>query len=56
MTISRKNNNLSKNFGSYEDEKSILEKQNIKEDYGDLINKSSDTRSYARDNLSKRTF
>lgn len=51
-----KKNNALENFRSYEDEKSILEKQNLKKDYKDLINKSLNTISNAKDSLSKHTF
>ena len=56
MPIPWENINLSENFGSYKDKKSILEKQDIEGNYRDLIGKSLDTRRYARISLSKHTF
>lgn len=53
--ISGKNDNLSENFWHHEDEKSILKEQNIKGDYRNLVDKSSDTRSDIRDGLSGHT-
>lgn len=40
-------------FELYKDEKFISKMQNIKRDYRNLIDKSSDIESYTRDNLSK---
>ena len=47
--------NVSKNFGLHKDEESILEQQDIQRDHTNLVKKSSDTRSRARDNLSGLT-
>ena len=49
-------NDASKNFGPYEDKKSTLEKQKIEKDHRDLVGKSSDTGSYARDGLPGHTL
>lgn len=46
--------NVSKNFGLYEDNK--LEEQDIKGDYKKLIGKSSDIRSRIRNGLSRYTL
>ena len=48
MPMSREDNNISNNFGPYEDEKSTPEVQNIEKDYRDLVGKSLDIRSHAR--------
>lgn len=55
MLILGEDNNTLENFELYEDEKSILEKQDIKRDLKNLVNKSSDTGSCTRDGLSERT-
>lgn len=49
------NNNASDNFGPHVDEESTLEELYIEEDYRDLIDKSLDTKSHARDSLSGST-
>ena len=46
-----KDNYASEIFGPHEDEKSILEEQEIERDHRNLVGKSSDTRSDARDGL-----
>ena len=56
MAISGENDNISENFGPHEDKKSTLEEQDIKKDYTNLVGKSSDTRSRARDGLSGYTL
>ena len=43
-----KDDNASDNFGLYEDEKSILEVQDIEGDHRDLVGKSLDTRNRIR--------
>ncbi len=53
--ISEEDENILDNFGLYEDEESILEEQDIEEDHRNLVSKSSDTRSYVKDGLSRRT-
>lgn len=40
--------NRSKKFRPYKDEKSILEKQDIKKDPKNLVGKSLDTRNYTK--------
>lgn len=55
IPMPREDNNALENFVPHKDKKSILEKQDIKKDYRDLIGKSSDTRSHARDDLSRCT-
>ncbi len=50
-----KDDNALGNFVPYEDEKSTLEEQDIERDHRNLIGKSSDTESRARDGLSRRT-
>lgn len=47
----KKDNDILENFEPYEDKKSTLKEQDIEENHGDLVNKSSDTRSHARDGL-----
>lgn len=47
--------NLFDNFESHKDEESRLEKQNIKDNYRDLVGESSDAGSYTRDMPSKQT-
>lgn len=46
--------NASNNFRLYKNKKSILEKQNIEDDPRDLVYKSLDTKSQAKDMLSGR--
>lgn len=55
MSILREDDNVSENFGSYEEEKSLLKKQVIKEDHRNLVGKSSDIGSCIRDILSGHT-
>lgn len=50
----RENDNALENFWLHEDEESILEEQNIKRDYRDLVSKSLNTGSRVRDGLSRR--
>lgn len=54
MSILGEDDNISKNFGSHKDEKSILEKQDIKGDHKNLVGKNSDIRSHIKDGLSER--
>ncbi len=53
--IPGENENTSDNFGLHEDEKSILEEQDIEGDHRYSVGESLDTRSHARDGLSGRT-
>lgn len=53
--MAKENVNISENFWLYKDEKSTLEKQNIKKNHKDLVGKSLDTKNYAKNGLSKRT-
>lgn len=53
--ISGKNENILDNFGLHEDKDFILEEQDIKGDYRNLVDKSSDTESHIRNGLSKWT-
>lgn len=55
MPMPGKDDNISKNFESHENKESILEKQNIKRDYRDLVSKFMDTESREKDSLSKHT-
>lgn len=55
MPISRKDDNLSDNFRPHVDKKSVLEGPEIEADNIDLIGKSLDTGSHAKDMLSRRT-
>lgn len=52
MLILRKDNNRSQNFGSHKNEEPTLKKEDIKGDYRNLVDKSLNTRSCARDGLS----
>ena len=54
MLILGVDDNVSENFGPYEDNES--EEQDIKGDHKNLLGESSDTGSYARDNLSECTL
>lgn len=56
MPILGENNNSLDNFRSYENEDSTLEEQNIKKDNRNLVDKGLDTRSYARNSLSRFTL
>ena len=51
----RKDDNALENLGPHKDEKFILKKQVMEEDQRDLIGKSLDTESRARDGLSGYT-
>ena len=55
MSIIGKDDNISENFGFYEDEKLILKEQDIKKYHANLIYKSSDTKNYVKDSLLRRT-
>ena len=48
MLMLGEDDNISNNFGPYEDKESIPESQDIKRDHRDLVGKSSDTVSCAR--------
>ena len=48
MLMLEEDDNASDNFGPYEDEESLPEAQDIKEDYRNLVGKSSDTGSCIR--------
>ena len=48
MPMPGEDDNISDNFGPYEEEEFIPEVQDMEEDYRDLVGKSSDTGSYAR--------
>ena len=48
MPMPEEDYNVSDNFGSYEDEGSIPEAQDIEEDHRNLVGKSSDTRSHTK--------
>lgn len=47
----KKKNDILEIFGSYKDEKFILQKQDIEKDYTNLVGKSLNTRSYAKKSL-----
>ena len=49
MLIPGEDDNISDNFGPYEDKQSTPEAQNIEGDHRDLVGESSDTRSRARE-------
>ena len=55
MSMPGEDDNSSEYFGSHENEKYILNEQNIEGDHRDLVGKSSDTKSRAKDDLSGRT-
>lgn len=52
MPIPKKNDDISENFGSYEDEKSKLEEQDIKGDHKNSVGKSLDIESHAKNGFS----
>lgn len=54
--MSEKDDNVSKKFGPYKNEKSILKEQNIKRDHEDLVDESLETGSCAKDSLSGHIF
>lgn len=56
MPIQRKNDNTLDNFRFYEDKKSILEAQDTKRDYRDLVDENSDTRNRTKNSLSGYTI
>lgn len=56
MLIFRKNNNISKYFDIYKDEKYILNKKDFKIDYEGSIGENSKTKSYAKNTLSKHMY
>lgn len=47
----KKDDDISENFRSYEDEESIIKKQEMEEDHGDSVNKTLNTKSHAKDTL-----
>lgn len=51
IPILRKDNNTSDNYRPYLDTKSIHDKQDIRRDHRDLVSKSLDTSSYARNSV-----
>lgn len=51
MLMQRTNNNTLVYFELLKDEKYILDEQNIKKDYKDLINKKSNIKNYAKNSL-----
>lgn len=55
IIIPRKDNNVSDNFGPYEDKKSILEKYDIQGNYKNLVDKNLNTKSCIKNGLSKYT-
>lgn len=55
MPIPKEANKVLQYFGPYENKKYILDKQDIKGDYKDLIGKSLNTGSRVRNSLSGRT-
>ncbi len=56
ILIPGEGDNVSGNFEPHEDEESILEEQEIERDHRNLVGKSSDTGSHARDGLLRRTL
>ena len=52
--ISGEDDNALQNFGPYEDKKSTLKKQNIERDHTNLVDKSLNNESHAKDSLSRR--
>ena len=55
MLMLEEDDNVLENFGPYEDEEFIMKKQEIEGDQRDLVGKSLDTRSRAKDGLSGHT-
>ena len=55
MLMSGEDDDVSENFVPHKDEKSTLKEQEMEGDYRDLVGKSSDTGSRARDGLSRHT-
>ena len=53
MPIPEDDDNISENFEPYKDEKFTLEEQNIEGDYINLVGKSLDIGSHARNGLSR---
>ena len=51
MLILRENNNIVEYLGPHKNEKYILDEQDIKEDYKDLVGKSLDLGSCTKDSL-----
>lgn len=51
----KKEDDILDNYGFYENEEMTQEKQKIKEDYRDLMDKSLNIKSYIRDGLLKYT-
>lgn len=54
--MSIKNDNTLKNFRSLKDKEFIWEKQDIERDHRNFVDKSLDTKSRAKNNLSERTL
>lgn len=55
MSMLKEYDNASNNFWLHVDEESILKKQNLKKDNRDLVDKSLEVRSCAKDSLSGHT-
>ena len=51
ILILREDYNILENFGPHENEKSILKEQDIEGNHKNLINKSLDTKNYAKNDL-----
>ena len=56
MSMPGEDNDVTENFRLYENEESKLKKQEMERDQRDLVGKSLDTRSNARDGLSELSF
>ena len=56
MPMPGKDNNLSEYIGPHKDKEYTLDAQNIEGDYRNLVGKSLNTKSRARDSLSEHTF
>lgn len=54
MPMPKKDNNALEYFEFYADKEYVLNKQDIEENYKDLIRKSLDIKSYTKNNLLKR--
>lgn len=55
MLMPGENDNISEYYEPHKDEEYRIDKQDIEGDYKDLVGKSLDFGSYAKDSLSERT-
>ena len=54
--ISGEDHNASENFGPHKDEESTLKEHDIEKDHTNLVSESSDTKSRAKNDLSRHIF